>query len=58
MIANLNQTRFRIWMRKRLLSNQQGSKDQPNAQPFFFLSSLKTLGLSIIKEFWQSFDEA
>ena len=51
MIASLNQTRIRIWVRKRLTSNQQGSKDQSNAQPLC-PSSLKTLGLGIIWEFW------
>ena len=43
-----------MWMRKRLSSNQQGSEDQSNAYPFC-PSSLKTLGLAILWEFWQNF---
>ena len=42
------------WIKKRLLSNQQGSEGQSNAQPFC-PSSLKILGLGISREFWQSF---
>ena len=37
-------------MRKRLPSNQQGSEDQSNTQPFC-PSSLETLGLAILREF-------
>ena len=44
-----------MWMRKRS-SNQQGSEDQSNAY-LFFPSSLKTLGLAIIWEFWQNFNK-
>ena len=29
--ASLNQTRIRIWMKKRLPSNQKGFEDQSNA---------------------------
>ena len=51
MIASLNQLEVWTWMKKRLPSNQQESKDQSNAQPVCS-SNLKTLGLGILREFW------
>ena len=57
MFASLKQLEVWTWIRKGLPSNQQGSEDQSNAQPFCH-SSLKTLGLNIQREFWQSFGKA